>query len=45
MLAKSNPEQAKKLLAEAEADVTSRWKLYEHMSHQPTNGTAEEVKK
>ena len=45
MLAKSNPEQAKKLLAEAEADVNSRWKLYEHMSHQPMNGTPEEVKK
>ena len=45
MLAKSNPDQAKKLLAEAEADVTTRWKLYEHMSHQPVNGTPEEVKK
>ena len=30
---------------EAEADVASRWKLYEHMSHQPANGTTEEVKK
>ncbi len=44
MLAKSNPEQAKKLLALAEEDVASRWKLYEHMSHQPANGTTE-VKK
>jgi pyruvate-ferredoxin/flavodoxin oxidoreductase len=43
MLAKSNPEQAKKLLELAEEDVSMRWKLYEHMSHQPTNGV--EVKK
>jgi pyruvate-ferredoxin/flavodoxin oxidoreductase len=38
MLAKSNPEQAKALLTLAEGDVASRWKLYEHLSHQPTNG-------
>jgi pyruvate-ferredoxin/flavodoxin oxidoreductase len=34
MLAKSNPEEAKRLLDLAQEDVTSRWKLYEHMSHQ-----------
>jgi pyruvate-ferredoxin/flavodoxin oxidoreductase len=34
MLAKSNPEEAKRLLELAEEDVASRWKLYEHMSHQ-----------
>jgi pyruvate-ferredoxin/flavodoxin oxidoreductase len=34
MLAKSNPEEAKRLLHLAEEDVASRWKLYEHMSHQ-----------
>jgi pyruvate-ferredoxin/flavodoxin oxidoreductase len=34
MLAKSNPEEAKRLLHLAEEDVTSRWKIYEHMSHQ-----------
>ena len=34
MLAKSNPEAAERLLHLAEEDVTSRWKLYEHMSHQ-----------
>jgi pyruvate-ferredoxin/flavodoxin oxidoreductase len=34
MLAKSNPDEAKRLLALAEEDVTARWKLYEHMSHQ-----------
>ena len=33
MLAKSNPEEAKKLLALAEEDVSSRFKLYEHWSH------------
>jgi pyruvate-ferredoxin/flavodoxin oxidoreductase len=43
MLVKSNPEEAKKLLTLAEGDVASRWKLYEHMSHQPANGA--EVKK
>jgi len=30
MLAKSNPEHAKKLLELAEADVANRWKLYEN---------------
>ena len=44
MLAKSNPEEAKRLLHLAEEDVTARWKVYEHMSHQPANGT-QEVKK
>jgi pyruvate-ferredoxin/flavodoxin oxidoreductase len=38
MLAKSNPEHAKALLTLAEGDVASRWKFYEHLSHQPTNG-------
>ena len=31
--------------AERIRDVTARWKVYEHMSHQPTNGTTQEVKK
>jgi pyruvate-ferredoxin/flavodoxin oxidoreductase len=44
MLAKSNPDQAKKLLALAEEDVASRWKLYDYLAHQPVNGV-EEVKK
>jgi pyruvate-ferredoxin/flavodoxin oxidoreductase len=43
MLAKSNPEEAKRLLALAQEDVGTRWKLYEHLSHQPANGV--EVKK
>jgi pyruvate-ferredoxin/flavodoxin oxidoreductase len=34
MLAKSNPEEAKRLLELAQGDVAARWKLYEHMSHQ-----------
>jgi pyruvate-ferredoxin/flavodoxin oxidoreductase len=35
MLAKSNPEEAKKLLHLAEEDVSSRWRLYEHWAHMP----------
>ena len=42
MLVKSNPEHAKLLLAEAQQDVDSRWKLYDYMAHEPFNG---EVKK
>jgi pyruvate-ferredoxin/flavodoxin oxidoreductase len=38
MLAKSNPEQAKKLLALAEEDVASRWKLYDYWALMPVNG-------
>ncbi len=34
MLAKSNPEEAQRLLKLAQDDVTTRWKLYEHLSHQ-----------
>jgi pyruvate-ferredoxin/flavodoxin oxidoreductase len=34
MLAKSNPEEAQRLLKLAQEDVASHWKLYEHMSHQ-----------
>ncbi len=45
MLVKSNPEEAKRLLQLAEEDVTARWKVYEHMSHQPANGGTQEVKK
>jgi pyruvate-ferredoxin/flavodoxin oxidoreductase len=38
MLAKSSPDQAKKLLALAEEDVASRWKLYDYWAHMPVNG-------
>jgi pyruvate-ferredoxin/flavodoxin oxidoreductase len=38
MLVKSNPEEAKRLLGLAEQDVTSRWRLYDYMAHEPANG-------
>ena len=38
MLAKSDPEQAKKLLTLAQEDVASRWKLYDYWAHMPVNG-------
>jgi pyruvate-ferredoxin/flavodoxin oxidoreductase len=38
MLAKSDPEHAKKLLELAEGDVASRWKLYDYWAHMPANG-------
>jgi pyruvate-ferredoxin/flavodoxin oxidoreductase len=44
MLAKSNPEEAQKLYKLAQEDVASKWRLYEHMSHQAGNAV-EEVKK
>ena len=43
MLVKSNPEQAKKLLVQAQEDVDAKWKLYDYMAHEPFNGV--EVKK
>jgi pyruvate-ferredoxin/flavodoxin oxidoreductase len=43
MLAKSNPEEAKRLLALAEGDVAAQWKLYDYMAHEPFSGA--EVKK
>ena len=50
MLAKSNPEEAKKLIDLAQSDVGAKWQLYEHMSHQPNGaglpaGAPDEVKK
>jgi pyruvate-ferredoxin/flavodoxin oxidoreductase len=38
MLVKSNPEEAKRLLALAEADVQHRWKTYEYLASMPVNG-------
>jgi pyruvate-ferredoxin/flavodoxin oxidoreductase len=38
MLAKSDPEPAKKLLELAEGDVASRWKLYDYWAKMPANG-------
>ena len=43
MLVKSNPEQAKKLLVQAQEDVDGKWNLYDYMAHEPFNGV--EVKK
>jgi pyruvate-ferredoxin/flavodoxin oxidoreductase len=43
MLVKSNPEEAKRLLALAQEDVATKWKLYDYMAHEPFNGA--EVKK
>jgi pyruvate-ferredoxin/flavodoxin oxidoreductase len=40
MLTHSNPEQARKLLVEAEEDVQKRWKLYEQMAATPAAGGA-----
>ena len=35
MLAKSNPDAARKLLEAAQEDVTTRWKLYDYWAHMP----------
>ena len=35
MLIKSKPDQAKLLLRQAQEDVLTRWKLYEHMANMP----------
>jgi pyruvate-ferredoxin/flavodoxin oxidoreductase len=42
MLVKSNPEEAKKLLALAQQDVNQQWKLYDYLAHEPA--TAEVTK-
>jgi pyruvate-ferredoxin/flavodoxin oxidoreductase len=38
MLAHSDPEEAARLLALAEADVAARWRLYEHLASMPGPG-------
>jgi hypothetical protein len=40
MLAKSNPETAKNLLALAQEDVWNRWRLYENWAAMKVNGEA-----
>ncbi len=35
MLVKSNPDEAKRLLALAQQDVNQQWKLYDYMAHEP----------
>lgn len=36
MLARSNPDTAKQLLKEAQADVKTRWKMYQYLADRPT---------
>jgi pyruvate-ferredoxin/flavodoxin oxidoreductase len=43
MLKHSNPEAAQRLLAEAQADVHARWKLYEHLAKMPAGAEAAET--
>ena len=38
MLAKSHPDEARKLLELATEDVETRWKLYDYWAHMPVNG-------
>jgi len=41
MLVRSRPEDARRLLAEAQADVMNRWRLYEQMAAAPGVGAAD----
>jgi pyruvate-ferredoxin/flavodoxin oxidoreductase len=41
MLAKADPEGAKRLLDAAQKDVQQRWKLYEYWAQMPGNGAGE----
>ncbi|MFO7445656.1 MAG: pyruvate:ferredoxin (flavodoxin) oxidoreductase [Ignavibacteriaceae bacterium] len=38
MLTKSHPDMASKLMDEAQKDVEARWKMYEHLAEDKTNG-------
>jgi len=40
MLAKSNPDEAHRLLELAQQDVLNRWKIYENMVNMPINGAS-----
>jgi pyruvate-ferredoxin/flavodoxin oxidoreductase len=42
MLAYSDPDAARRLLAEAQEDARSRWRLYEYWAAMPLDGTAAE---
>jgi len=42
MLTHSNPEVAKQLLEQAQAEVTARWRLYEHLAAMPGSAKTEE---
>ncbi len=39
MLTRSNPEDAKQLLQEAQEDVNARWQMYEYLAQRQLNGT------
>ena len=41
MLSKSKPEDAKRLLKEAQDDVDARWKLYEYLAARKGDGPRE----
>jgi pyruvate-ferredoxin/flavodoxin oxidoreductase len=43
MLAHSNPEAARRLLAEAQREVIRRWKFYEYLAAMPGPGPAQEA--
>ncbi|MCS6954443.1 MAG: pyruvate:ferredoxin (flavodoxin) oxidoreductase [Bryobacteraceae bacterium] len=43
MLAHSNPEAARRLLAEAQREVNRRWKLYEYLAAMPGDGAVQEA--
>ncbi|MGB8703154.1 MAG: hypothetical protein WCD18_27360 [Thermosynechococcaceae cyanobacterium] len=36
MLTRSNPEEAKQLLKEAQAEVNTRWQMYQYLAARPT---------
>jgi pyruvate-ferredoxin/flavodoxin oxidoreductase len=41
MLTKSKPEDAKRLLKEAQEDVDNRWRMYEYLAARPLGATEE----
>jgi pyruvate-ferredoxin/flavodoxin oxidoreductase len=43
MLCQSNPQTAKRLLAEAQAEVNSRWQMYQYLAARPTPSPTSEV--
>jgi pyruvate-ferredoxin/flavodoxin oxidoreductase len=38
MLAKSDPDQARKYFEQAQLDVETRWRLYQYLAARPLNG-------
>jgi pyruvate-ferredoxin/flavodoxin oxidoreductase len=39
MLARSNPEDAKRLLKEAQAGINTRWQMYQYLAARPTSSS------